>query len=79
MIIYDPDIIANDHWGDPQHDRFDEIFQLAKANGFTGLEIGFRRLSAVSVARMLAMLERHGLVINASHIGGNLGECISGS
>jgi len=61
-------------WGDPQHDRFDEIFSLAKANGFTGLEIGFRRLREVPVADINKLLQLHDLQINASHIGGNLGD-----
>lgn len=61
-------------WGDPQHDRFDEIFSLASANGFVALEIGFRRLSAVPVPDLKALLQRHEMIINASHIGGNLGD-----
>jgi len=59
-------------WGDPQHDRFDRIFALASESGFHGLEIGFRRFSAVSIAELQELLDRHNLVLNASHIGGNL-------
>ena len=61
-------------WGDPQHDRFEEIFSLARANGFNALEIGFRRLSQVTVSEMKALLGEQKLGVNASHIGGNLGE-----
>ncbi len=59
-------------WGDPQHHLFDGIFALAAGNGYRGLEIGFRRLGAVSTDDMRALLDKHDLVINASHIGGNL-------
>lgn len=61
-------------WGDPQHNRFAEIFALAKACGFDGLEIGFRRLREVRTNEMQNLLDHHGMVINASHIGGNLGD-----
>lgn len=59
-------------WGDPQHDRFDHIFQLAKASGFDALEIGYRRLSQIPVAEMQALLDKHQLVLSSTHIGGNL-------
>ncbi|MEP3276408.1 MAG: sugar phosphate isomerase/epimerase family protein [Stappiaceae bacterium] len=61
-------------WGDPQHDRFSDIFALAKASGFDGLEIGFRRLREISVTEIRTLLDQHHMVINASHIGGNLGD-----
>lgn len=61
-------------WGDPQHERFDSIFELARASGFDGLEIGFRRLGAVSLQEIERLLARHRIVVNASHIGGNLGD-----
>lgn len=61
-------------WGDPQHHRFSEIFASASANGFASVEIGFRRLSQVTVSEINALLHQHHLMINASHIGGNLGD-----
>lgn len=61
-------------WGDPQHNRFSDIFALANASGFDGLEIGFRRLREVSTTEMQKLLDQHHMVINASHIGGNLGD-----
>ncbi len=61
-------------WGDPQHDRFDQIFAQAKSNGFDGLEIGFRRLRQVGHRELQQLLDRHQIQINASHIGGNLGD-----
>ena len=61
-------------WGDPQHDRFDHIFALARASGFHGIEIGFPRLRAVGIADVERLLDQHGTVLNASHIGGNLGD-----
>ena len=61
-------------WGDPQHDRFPDIFALAKASGFDGLEIGFRRLRQVSTTDIQRLLDANQMIINASHIGGNLGD-----
>jgi sugar phosphate isomerase/epimerase len=61
-------------WGDPQHHRFADIFARAHASGFAGLEIGFRRLRQISTTEMRQLLDRHQMVINASHIGGNLGD-----
>ncbi len=61
-------------WGDPQHHLFDGIFELAAESGFRGLEIGYRRLSAIDTGDMQALLEKYGLVVNASHIGGNLAD-----
>lgn len=59
-------------WGDPQHDRFDHILSLAKASGFDALEIGYRRLSQVSVEEMQTLLDKHQLTLSSTHIGGNL-------
>ncbi|MEM9106161.1 MAG: sugar phosphate isomerase/epimerase family protein [Pseudomonadota bacterium] len=61
-------------WGDPQHHLFDGIFELAAESGFQGLEIGYRRLSAIDTGDMQALLEKYGLVVSASHIGGNLAD-----
>lgn len=59
-------------WGDPQHDRFDQIFAVAAGSGFAGVEIGFRRLRQVEASTMADLLNQHGLELSASHIGGNL-------
>jgi len=61
-------------WGDPQHNRFSDIFALANASGFDGLEIGFRRLRNVGTTKIRNLLDQHHMIINASHIGGNLGD-----
>ncbi|MEM1212399.1 MAG: sugar phosphate isomerase/epimerase family protein [Planctomycetota bacterium] len=61
-------------WGDPQHERFDAIFATAKAAGFAGLEIGFRRLGQVPAEVAAELLDKHGLTLTASHIGGNLAD-----
>ncbi|MEM1026745.1 MAG: sugar phosphate isomerase/epimerase family protein [Planctomycetota bacterium] len=61
-------------WGDPQHDRFDAILETAKAAGFSGVEIGFRRLRHITADSARAMLDRHGLTLSATHIGGNLSD-----
>jgi sugar phosphate isomerase/epimerase len=59
-------------WGDGQAEHFDRIFAVVKAAGFDGVEIGYRRLSMVPPDRLRAMLGAHGLVLAASHVGGNL-------
>lgn len=59
-------------WGDPQHDRMDAILATAAAAGYAGVEIGWRRVSDVGVDRLGELLERHGLELAASHVGGNL-------
>lgn len=61
-------------WGDPQSHLFDHIFELAAETGFAGLEISYRRLSAIGVGDVEVLLDKYGLVINASHIGGNLAD-----
>ena len=60
-------------WGDPQHNRFAEIFSIAKASGFNGLEIGFNRLREIKSRKVFRLLDEYQMVINATHIHGNLG------
>lgn len=61
-------------WGDPQHEQFDSIFKIAKQAGFQGVEVGFRRLSQVDPETVRDLLEKYGLELSASHIGGNLSD-----
>ena len=61
-------------WGDPQHQKFDEIFARAHAAGFDGVEIGFRRLGQVPVEDAKRLLDKHDLTLSASHAGGNLAD-----
>ena len=59
-------------WGDPQHHLFDHILGQARAAGFQGVEIGFRRLGQVSIDEFRSLLDKHELELSASHVGGNL-------
>lgn len=59
-------------WGNGQAERFDEIFATVAAAGFAGVEIGFRHISALDPLAFKASLEAHGLVLAATHVGGNL-------
>ncbi|MGI9355372.1 MAG: sugar phosphate isomerase/epimerase family protein [Rhizobiaceae bacterium] len=61
-------------WGDPQHHLFDSIFGLASGSGFEGVEVGFRRLSQVSIKDVSALLNKHNLKLSACHVGGNLAD-----
>lgn len=61
-------------WGDPQHHLFDHIFSVAAKAGYDGVEIGFRRLGQIDVETARSLLDRHGLELSASHIGGNLSD-----
>ena len=63
-------------WGDPQHHLFDSIFGLASGAGFEGVEIGFRRLSQVSIEDASALLNKHDLKLSACHVGGNLSDLV---
>ncbi len=59
-------------WGDNQAERFDRIFASVRQAGFEGVEIGFRHIQGVPPDRLKTQLAEHGLVLAASHIGGNL-------
>jgi sugar phosphate isomerase/epimerase len=61
-------------WGNEQDQRFDAVFAEVAAGGFTGVEIGFRRLEATPPETLKQHLDRHGLTLVASHIGGNLAD-----
>lgn len=59
-------------WGEGQRERLPEVFAEAAAAGFSGLEIGYRHLRGIEPGTLRGMLAEHGLVLAASHIGGNL-------
>jgi sugar phosphate isomerase/epimerase len=59
-------------WGDGQAERLDSILAAAKAAGFEGVEFGFRHIKDVPPAVLSARLTEHGLVLAATHVGGNL-------
>lgn len=59
-------------WGAEQCDKFPEVFEQVVAAGFAGVEIGFRHIRQTPPAELASMLERQGLVLAASHVGGNL-------
>lgn len=61
-------------WGDPQHQQFDHIFDVAAKAGYEGVEIGFRRLGQVSANEARSLLEKHQLELSACHVGGNLAD-----
>ncbi|NNE80555.1 MAG: sugar phosphate isomerase/epimerase [Silicimonas sp.] len=61
-------------WGDPQHHLFDHIFTVARNAGYDAVEIGFRRLGQVEVAKAARLLDKHELQLSACHIGGNLAD-----
>ena len=42
-------------WGDPQHQRFDQIFEIAAKSGFSALEIGYRRLGQATSGAVSAL------------------------
>lgn len=59
-------------WGDPQHDRIDQILSTAAESGYEGVEIGWRRIAAIGVEKLGRLLKKHRLQLIASHVGGNL-------
>ncbi|OGV65483.1 MAG: hypothetical protein A3K19_10365 [Lentisphaerae bacterium RIFOXYB12_FULL_65_16] len=61
-------------WGEGQNRRFPEVLAEIARAGFEGVEIGWRRLADTPPARLRAMLADHGLVLAASHVGGNLAD-----
>lgn len=59
-------------WGPGQKDRLPEVFAEVRQAGFTAVEIGFRHIRETPPARLVDMLGSEGLVLAASHVGGNL-------
>ncbi len=59
-------------WGPEQRDHFPAVFDEVAKAGYTGVEIGFRHIQKIKPADLAKMLDQHGLVLAASHVGGNL-------
>lgn len=59
-------------FGPGQAEHFATIFPVVRAAGFSGVEIGFRHLKDVPPRQLRQQLADHGLVLAASHVGGNL-------
>ena len=59
-------------WGDNQGAHFPRLFAQASSAGYTGLEIGWRRLSDWKAADLENELAKHRLHLWGIHIGGNL-------
>jgi len=59
-------------WGEGQRNIFPEVFAQVAEAGYTGVEIGFRHIREIPPADLAALLEKNGLVLAASHVGGNL-------
>lgn len=59
-------------WGEEQRNNFPTVFEQVARAGYAGVEIGFRHIRQTKPADLADMLDRQGLVLVASHIGGNL-------
>lgn len=63
-------------FGEDQRDRFDAVFDTVAKAGYTGVEIGYRRIAGYDFARLEDQLASRGLTLFASHIGGNLEDAV---
>ena len=59
-------------FGDEQYKRFDTVFAAVRDAGYTGVEIGYRRIEHCDPDHLRQLLDEHELELFASHIGGNL-------
>lgn len=59
-------------WGEGQRNDFPTVFQQVARAGYEGVEIGFRHIRETKPADLAAMLRKEGLLLAASHVGGNL-------
>ena len=59
-------------FGENQRDHFDAMFFGLRESGYSGVEIGYRRLEGYDPEKLKQLLDSHGLELFASHIGGNL-------
>lgn len=59
-------------WGGDQKERFPEVFAEVAAAGFEAVEIGFRHIREIPPTKLAEMLDKSGLKLVASHMGGNL-------
>ncbi len=66
-------------YGDPQADRFAEIFRELGRDGYEGAEIGYRRLRDTPAKSVARLLRENRLELLASHIGGNLEDAAQAS
>lgn len=59
-------------FGNDQKERFAEVFAAVARAGYQGVEIGFRHIADTPPAALRSMLAAEGLVLAATHLGGNL-------
>lgn len=59
-------------FGEKQKEMFPEVFAQVSKAGFQAVEIGFRHIKETPPAKLKEMLAAEGLVLAASHVGGNL-------
>lgn len=66
-------------YGDPQADRFAEIFRELARDGYEGAEVGYRRLRDTPAKSVARLLRENGLQLLGSHVGGNLDDAAQAS
>ena len=66
-------------WGEGQKAFLDDVFAQVAEAGYEGVEIGFRHIRETPPEVLARQLEKHGLVLAASHIGGNLEDAAQAS
>jgi sugar phosphate isomerase/epimerase len=59
-------------FGEDQRERFPAVFRSIHESGYTGVEIGYRRLAGYDIGELRELLAKNSLSLFASHIGGNL-------
>ena len=59
-------------WGEEQRHHFPSVLSEVAAAGYEGVEIGFRHIRQTPPALLQDLLGENGLVLAASHLGGNL-------
>ncbi len=59
-------------FGENQKQEFPAVFAAVAEAGYTGVEIGFRHLQDLLPEQVQDLLDRAGLRLAASHVGGNL-------
>lgn len=59
-------------WGEEQCHHFPAVFAEVAAAGYEGVEIGFRHIREIPPETLKSLLDANGLILAASHIGGNL-------
>ncbi len=61
-------------WGEQQREYLPDVFAQVAGAGYEGVEIGFRHIRQTAPHMLRRRLEENGLVLAASHIGGNLAD-----